>query len=59
VLAREDLARFTVVLIGDIHIFIGGTDLTPTTETNFRGSVWLKPPNGPPSRWIRRRIRLI
>jgi hypothetical protein len=34
--AREDPARFTVILIGDIHIFIGETDLTPTTETNFR-----------------------
>jgi hypothetical protein len=34
--AREDPARFTVVPIEDIHIFIGETDLTPTTETNFR-----------------------
>jgi hypothetical protein len=34
--AREDLARFTVVLIGDIHIFIGETNPTPATETNFR-----------------------
>jgi hypothetical protein len=34
--AREDPARFTVVPIGDIHIFIGETNPTPTTETNFR-----------------------
>jgi hypothetical protein len=34
--AREDPARFTVIPIGDIHIFIGETDLTPATETNFR-----------------------
>jgi hypothetical protein len=34
--AREDPARFTVVLIGDIHIFIGETNPTPATETNFR-----------------------
>jgi hypothetical protein len=34
--AREDPTRFTVVPIGDIHIFIRETDLTPATETNFR-----------------------
>jgi hypothetical protein len=34
--AREDPTRFTVVPVGDIHIFIGETDLTPATETNFR-----------------------
>jgi hypothetical protein len=34
--AREDPTRLTVVPIGDIHIFIGETDLTPATETNFR-----------------------
>jgi hypothetical protein len=34
--AREDPARFTVVSIGDIHIFIGKTNPTPATETNFR-----------------------
>jgi hypothetical protein len=34
--AREDPTRLTVIPIGDIHIFIGETDLTPTTETNFR-----------------------
>jgi hypothetical protein len=34
--AREDPARFTVVLIGDIHIFIGETNPTPAMETNFR-----------------------
>jgi hypothetical protein len=34
--AREDPARFIVVLIGDIHIFIGETNPTPATETNFR-----------------------
>jgi hypothetical protein len=33
--ARENPARFTIILIGDIHIFIGETDLTPATETNF------------------------
>jgi hypothetical protein len=33
--AREDPTRFTVVPIGDIHIFIGETDLTPAMETNF------------------------
>jgi hypothetical protein len=33
--AREDPARFTVVPIGDIHIFIGETNPTPATETNF------------------------
>jgi hypothetical protein len=34
--ARENPARFTVVPIGDIHIFIGETDLTPAPETNFQ-----------------------
>jgi hypothetical protein len=34
--AREDPTRFTIVPVGDIHIFIGETDLTPATETNFR-----------------------
>jgi hypothetical protein len=34
--AREDPTRFTVVPIGDIHIFIGEMDLTPATKTNFR-----------------------
>jgi hypothetical protein len=34
--AREDPARFTVVPIGDIHIFIGEMDLTPATETKFQ-----------------------
>jgi hypothetical protein len=34
--AREDPARFTVIPIGDNHIFIGETNPTPTTETNFR-----------------------
>jgi hypothetical protein len=33
--AREDPTRFTVVPIGDIHIFIGETNPTPATETNF------------------------
>jgi hypothetical protein len=33
--AREDPAQFTVVLIGDIDIFIGETKSTPATETNF------------------------
>jgi hypothetical protein len=34
--AREDPTQLTIVPIGDIHIFIGETDLTPTTETNFQ-----------------------
>jgi hypothetical protein len=34
--AREDPARFTVVPIEDIHIFIGETNPTLATETNFR-----------------------
>jgi hypothetical protein len=34
--AREDPARFTVVSIGDIHIFIGETNPTPAMKTNFR-----------------------
>jgi hypothetical protein len=33
--AREDPARFTIVPIGDIHIFIGETNPTPATKTNF------------------------
>jgi hypothetical protein len=33
--AREDPARFTVVPIRDIHIFIGETNPTPAMETNF------------------------
>jgi hypothetical protein len=33
--AREDPARFTILPIGDIHIFIGETNPTPATETNF------------------------
>jgi hypothetical protein len=32
---REDPTQLTVVPIRDIHIFIGKTDLTPATETNF------------------------
>jgi hypothetical protein len=34
--AREDPTRLTVVPISDIHIFMGETDLTPATETNFQ-----------------------
>jgi hypothetical protein len=34
--AREDPARFTVVPIRDIQIFIGEINPTPATETNFR-----------------------
>jgi hypothetical protein len=34
--AREDPARFTVIPIGGIHIFIGETNPTPAMETNFR-----------------------
>jgi hypothetical protein len=33
--AREDPARFIVVLIRDIHIFIGETNPIPAMETNF------------------------
>jgi hypothetical protein len=33
--ARENPARFTVVLIGDIHIFIRETNRTPAMETSF------------------------
>jgi hypothetical protein len=33
--ARENPARFTVILIRDIHIFIKETNPTPATETNF------------------------
>jgi hypothetical protein len=34
--ARENPARFSVVPIRDIHIFIIETNPTPATETNFR-----------------------
>jgi hypothetical protein len=34
--ARENPARFTIIPIGDIHIFIEETDPTPATETDFR-----------------------
>jgi hypothetical protein len=34
--ARENPARFTVIPIGDIHIFIGETNPTSATETNFQ-----------------------
>jgi hypothetical protein len=33
---RENPTRFTVVLIGDIHIFIRETNPTPATKTDFR-----------------------
>jgi hypothetical protein len=33
--SRENPARFTVILIGDIHIFIKETNPTPAMETNF------------------------
>jgi hypothetical protein len=33
--AREDPTRFTIVPIGDIHIFIGEKNPTPAAETNF------------------------
>jgi hypothetical protein len=36
VLASENPARFTVVPIGDIHIFIGETNPIPATETDLR-----------------------
>jgi hypothetical protein len=57
--ARENPTRFTVVPVGDIHIFIGETDLAPATETNFRRIGMAEPPNGPLSSWIRRRNHLI
>jgi hypothetical protein len=34
--SRENPVRFTIVPIGDIHIFIGETNPTPAMETNFR-----------------------
>jgi hypothetical protein len=34
--ARENPARFSVVPIGDIHIFIGETNPAPATETDYR-----------------------
>jgi hypothetical protein len=34
--ARENPARFTIVPIGDIHIFIREKNPTPATETDFR-----------------------
>jgi hypothetical protein len=33
--ARENPARFTIILIGDIHIFIRERNPTPATETDF------------------------
>jgi hypothetical protein len=44
--ARENPARFTIVLIGDINIFIGETNPTPAMETNFWriGMAILPPP---------------
>jgi hypothetical protein len=57
--AREDPTRFTVVPVGDIHIFIGETDLTPTTETNFRRIGMVETPNGLLLSWIRRMNHLI
>jgi hypothetical protein len=59
VLAREDPARFTVVPIGDIHIFIGEKTLPPLRKPISGGLVWLKSPNGPLSSWIQRRTHLI
>jgi hypothetical protein len=34
--SRENPARFSIVLIRDIHIFIGETNPTPAMETDFR-----------------------
>jgi hypothetical protein len=34
--ARENPARFTIVPIGDIHIFIRETDPTPAMVTDFQ-----------------------
>jgi hypothetical protein len=36
--ARENPARFTVVPVRDIHIFIEETNPIPTAETNFQRS---------------------
>jgi hypothetical protein len=36
ILAREDPARIFIVTIGDIQIFIGETNPTAATKTNFR-----------------------
>jgi hypothetical protein len=43
--ARENLARFTVVPIRDIHIFIRETDPTPPRKPISGGLLWLKPQN--------------
>jgi hypothetical protein len=42
--ARENPARFSIVPIGDIHIFIIETNPTPAMETNFR---WIGMPEAP------------
>jgi hypothetical protein len=34
--SRENPARFSIILIRDIHIFIGETNPTPAMETDFR-----------------------
>jgi hypothetical protein len=34
--ARENPARFTIIPVGDIHIFIEETNPTPAMETDFR-----------------------
>jgi hypothetical protein len=57
--ARENPTRFTVVPIGDIHIFIVETNPTPATETNFRWIGMAETPYGLLSSWIRRRNHLI
>jgi hypothetical protein len=57
--AREDPSRFTVVPIGNIHIFIGETNPTPATKTNFWRIGMAETPNGPLSSWIRRRTHPI
>jgi hypothetical protein len=55
----ENPARFTVVPIGDIHIFIGETNPTPAMETDFRRIGMAETLYGPLLSWIRRSNHLI
>jgi hypothetical protein len=57
--ARENPARFIVVPIKDIHIFIGETNSTPATENDFRRIGMAETPYGPLLSWIRRTNHLI
>jgi hypothetical protein len=57
--ARENPDRFSIVPIGDIHIFIGETNPTPAMETNFWQIGMAETPYGPLLSWIWRSNRLI